>query len=48
MSQNRRTLQIYDDARAPLLDDGTNVIAVLLMGFKKEFNFPTPCHCGWK
>lgn len=36
------------DAVAPLLDDGTDVIAVLLMGFKEEFNFPTLCHYGWK
>ena len=36
------------DAVAPLLDDETDVIAVLVMGFKEEFNFPTLCHCGWK
>ena len=35
------------DTVAPLSDDGTDVVAALLMGFKEELNFPTLCHC-WK
>lgn len=33
------------DTVAPLLEDGTDVIAVLLIRFKAKFNFPTVCHC---
>ena len=35
------------DAVAPLLDDGTDVVAVLLMGFKDEFKVATLRHY-WK
>ena len=33
------------DAVAPFLEDGTDVVAVLLMVFKEDFSFPTLCHC---
>ena len=36
------------DAVAPLLDEGTDVIAVLLLVFNGEFYFPPLFHWKWK
>ena len=36
------------DSVAPLLEDGTDVIAVLLMVFNGEFYFLPLFHWGWK